>query len=81
NYVPPGNSQPAVTCATTLMLCKDGTHCEDINGRPQCVENQPKITPPTCASSPGLCPPYTHCEYRDGRLQCIKDKGSSRSNP
>ncbi|KIH52869.1 trypsin Inhibitor like cysteine rich domain protein, partial [Ancylostoma duodenale] len=80
NYVPPGNSQPAVTCATTLMLCRDGTHCEDINRKPQCVENQLKITPPTCASSPGLCPPYTHCEYRDGRLQCIKDKDGAAEN-
>ncbi|EYB93400.1 hypothetical protein Y032_0183g963 [Ancylostoma ceylanicum] len=81
NYVPPGNPQPPVTCATTLMLCRDGTHCEDINGRPQCVENQFKITPPTCASSPGLCPPYTHCEHRDGRLQCIKDKGVIINSP
>lgn len=22
------------------MLCREGTHCEDISGKPQCVENQ-----------------------------------------
>ncbi|WKY13353.1 hypothetical protein Q1695_004289 [Nippostrongylus brasiliensis] len=52
------------TCAMTLMLCKDGTHCEDVDGKPQCVDNPacgPNEVYLECASCEPTCGPIVPC--------------------
>ncbi|VDP46538.1 unnamed protein product [Heligmosomoides polygyrus] len=74
---------PIPTCATTLMLCKDGTHCQDLDGGPQCVDDmegvpaRPAVDPiPTCAGTPTLCKQGALCVDVDGRPQCVNNHGA-----
>ncbi|KAK6025284.1 trypsin Inhibitor like cysteine rich domain protein, partial [Ostertagia ostertagi] len=59
--------------ALVRILCVTGTHCEIVNGTPQCVPDAGRI--PRCADVRVKCAAGNHCENTPTGITCAPDPG------